>query len=161
MLFLSTECSHLWHSWTTANHLLDESAPLKPRKGNKSSLPAVAFVFVALVVKSCLTLFATYGLYPARLLCPWDCPARILEWGALSISRGFSWPKDRTLVSYMVRQILYHWATRALRVALGVSWLVQWWWEDSVMRRQRAREGQIGKKFITVFKKGLSRWCWL
>ena len=113
----------------------------------------MAFVFVALVAKSYLTLFATYGLYPARLLCPWDFPTRILEWGALSISRGFSWPKDLTLVSYMVRQILYHWATRALGVALEVSCFVQWWREDSVTGRQRAREGQIGKKFITIFKK--------
>ena len=38
--------------------------------------------------------------------------ARILEWIAISFSRGSSQPRDRTWVSYIGRQILYHWATR-------------------------------------------------
>ena len=37
--------------------------------------------------------------------------ARILEWVAISSSRGSSWPRDRTHVFYTGRQILYHWAT--------------------------------------------------
>ena len=39
--------------------------------------------------------------------------ARILEWVAISFSRGSSWPKDQTpvfRVSCIGRQILYHWA---------------------------------------------------
>ena len=39
--------------------------------------------------------------------------ARILEWVAISFSRGSSQPKDWTCVSYISRWILYHWATRA------------------------------------------------
>ena len=38
--------------------------------------------------------------------------ARLLEWVAISYSRGSSWPKDQTLVScisYISRQILYYW----------------------------------------------------
>ena len=42
--------------------------------------------------------------------------ARILEWVAIFFSRGSSLPRDRTQVSYIGRQILYHWATR---VSLG------------------------------------------
>ena len=41
--------------------------------------------------------------------------ARILEWIAISFSRGSSWPRDRTQVSCVScigRQILYHWAAR-------------------------------------------------
>ena len=38
--------------------------------------------------------------------------ARILEWVAVSFSRGSSHPRDRTRVSCFGRQILYHWATR-------------------------------------------------
>ena len=34
--------------------------------------------------------------------------ARILEWVAISYSRGSSWPKDGTCVSCIGRQILYH-----------------------------------------------------
>ena len=38
--------------------------------------------------------------------------ARILEWVAISFSRGSSQPRDQTHVSYKNRQSLYHWATR-------------------------------------------------
>ena len=40
--------------------------------------------------------------------------ARILEWVAISFSRGSSQPRDRTHISYISwigKQILYHWAT--------------------------------------------------
>ena len=38
--------------------------------------------------------------------------ARILEWGAISFSRGSFWPRDWTYFSCLGRQILYHWATK-------------------------------------------------
>ena len=45
--------------------------------------------------------------------------ARILEWVAISFSRGSSWPKDWTGISCIGRQILYHWATqKALKEVL-------------------------------------------
>ena len=40
--------------------------------------------------------------------------ARILEWVAILFSRGSSWPRNQTCVSYgscIGRRILYHWAT--------------------------------------------------
>ena len=46
--------------------------------------------------------------------------ARILEWVAISSSRGSSWPRDWRCISFVScvgRQILYHWAT----------W-EGWWW---------------------------------
>ena len=58
-----------------------------------------------------------------QLLCyPMDCSpldssvhkisqARILEWVAISFSRGSSQPRDQTRISCIGRQILYHWAT--------------------------------------------------
>ena len=66
-----------------------------------------------LVTKSC----------PALLWPPLDCSlpdssfhgifqARILEYVAISFSRGFSWPRDQTHISCIGRQILYYWATR-------------------------------------------------
>ena len=54
------------------------------------------------------------------LLCPWDfpgssvqeiCQARILEWVAISFSRGSSGLKDWTFSSCVGRCILYHWTT--------------------------------------------------
>ena len=38
--------------------------------------------------------------------------ARTLEQIAISYSRGSSWPSDQTCISWIGRQILYHWATR-------------------------------------------------
>ena len=38
--------------------------------------------------------------------------ARILEWVAIPFSRGSSWPREGTHISYIGRQIFYHWATR-------------------------------------------------
>ena len=38
--------------------------------------------------------------------------ARILEWVAISFSRGSSQPRDQTCYSCIGRQILYHWGTR-------------------------------------------------
>ena len=43
---------------------------------------------------------------------------RILEWVAISFSRGSSWPRDWICISCIGRQILYHWATREVWVFL-------------------------------------------
>ena len=40
-----------------------------------------------------------HGLWLARLLCPWDFSGRILEWVAISSSRGSSQPRDQTHIS--------------------------------------------------------------
>ena len=75
--------------------------------------------------------FRKLGLYEWRgcaVLCrvrlcdPMDCSspgssvhgilqARILEWVAISFSRGSSWPRDQTHIPCIGRQILSHWAT--------------------------------------------------
>ena len=36
---------------------------------------------------------------------------RILEWVAISSSRGYFWPRDQTLISCIGKWILYHYAT--------------------------------------------------
>ena len=47
--------------------------------------------------------------------------ARVLEWVAISFSRGSSWPRDRTLVSRIVGRCFTIWATReVLRVHVFV-----------------------------------------
>ena len=50
----------------------------------------------------------TPGLQLARLLCPRDFTGRILEQVAISFSRESFQPRDRTHVSCIGRQILYH-----------------------------------------------------
>ena len=46
------------------------------------------------------------GLQPTRLLYPWDFPARILEWVAISFSRGSSWPRDWICIFCVVGSLL-------------------------------------------------------
>ena len=64
------------------------------------------------VAQSCLTLcdpmdcsltgFSVHGIFQAR----------VLEWVAISFSRGSSWPRDRTWVSGIVGRCFTLWATR-------------------------------------------------
>ena len=42
--------------------------------------------------------------------------ARILEWVAISFSRGSSQTRDQTHISCIGRWILYHWATRGIQL---------------------------------------------
>ena len=53
--------------------------------------------------------------------------ARILEWVAISSSRGSSRPRDQTCVSCMGRQILYHWASSEVQVLF-------YWWKKKELR---------------------------
>ena len=81
-----------------------------------------SLLWVSEVTQSCLTLCnpmdyslpgsSVYGIFQAR----------ILEWVAISFSRGSSWPRDRTWVS---RRCFTIWATReapSLRWSLVSSW---------------------------------------
>ena len=78
----------------------------------------------AMVAETCFKIMLMYGAQSSLTLCdPMDCnppvppvheilPARILEWVAISSSRGSLQPRDQTQVSCIGRQILYHWANR-------------------------------------------------
>ena len=49
--------------------------------------------------------------------------ARMLEWVALSFSRGFSQPRDQIYVSCIGRWVLYHWASRLALLLTGSRFL--------------------------------------
>ena len=60
---------------------------------------------------SVMTDSAAHGLWPGRLLCPWNFQASILEWVAISSSTRSSRPRDWTHLSWVSsfgRQIVYH-----------------------------------------------------
>ena len=63
------------------------------------------------VAHLCLTLCNPMDFSPPGSSVHGIVLARILEWVAISSSRGFSWPRDWTHVSCIGRWILYHWAT--------------------------------------------------
>ena len=60
------------------------------------------------VAQSCLTLCDPLDCSPPRPSVCWIFQARVLEWVAISFSRGFSWPRDWTQVSCIVSKTLYH-----------------------------------------------------
>ena len=67
------------------------------RSSSSSSVPALL----------CLTLCDTMEYSPLGSSAYGIFQARILEWVAISFSRESYWPRDRTCVSYIGRQILY------------------------------------------------------
>ena len=65
---------------------------------------------MCLVDQSCLTLCNPMDCSPPGSSVHGILQARILEWVAIPFSRGSSWHRGQTCVSYVGRQILYHWA---------------------------------------------------
>ena len=111
-----------------------------------------------------LTIWCAQSLNLVRLFCdPMDCSlpassvhglfqARVLEWGAISSSRGFSWPRDGTHVFCIGGWILYHWATREAHSKEKrdqKKWDLNW-----VAGCTRSGQGQDW----TMVSKGLSFW---
>ena len=54
-------------------------------------------------------------------------PAKMLQWVAISFSRGSSCPRDRTHISCIGRWILYHWATWECQGALCFVVIFSWY----------------------------------
>ena len=65
-----------------------------------------------LVAQSCLTLCDPVNCSLPGSSVHGISQARIMEWVAISFSRGSSGPRDWTHISWIGRRILYHWATR-------------------------------------------------
>ena len=69
------------------------------------------------IVKSCLTLGDPTDYSPPGSSVHGIFQARILEWVAISFSRGSSWPRVQTCISCIGRWTLYHWATWVAHVS--------------------------------------------
>ena len=86
---------------------------LKPfqRKEIASKFPFLS-LSVCLVTQSCLSLCNPMNCSPPGSSVHGILQARILEWAAISFSRGSFQPRDQTCISCIGRWILCHWATR-------------------------------------------------
>ena len=76
--------------------------------------PSIFSSISCCLVVQCLTLCDPVDWRPIGSSVHGILQARILEWVAISFSRGSSGPRDWTRVSYVSwigRQIIYHWAT--------------------------------------------------
>ena len=83
-------------------------------------------------------IFLTQGLNPGLPHCRWifyqlshQGSPIILEWVAISFSRGTSWPRNQTQASCLGRWILYHWVTREAR--FEISKLYTGWINNKVL----------------------------
>ena len=74
-------------------------------------VPLLWNAMCALVLHSFLTLWS-HGLYPTRLLCPWDYPGKNTGMVASPFSKGSSQPRNRTWVSLTAGRFFTDWATR-------------------------------------------------
>ena len=72
-------------------------------------------VVVVLIAQSCPTLCDPMDCHPPGSSVHEIFQARILEWVAISFSRGSSQPRDRTWVSCTAGKFFTDWATRVLR----------------------------------------------
>ena len=71
--------------------------------------------------------------------------ARVLEWVAISFSRGSSWPRDRTCISCIGRQILHHGAMKEIYTIKYVNYFL--------MKLEKYFKSESGKKkYIYIYK---------
>ena len=95
------------------------------RKLPNNELPirlAKGYVYACSVAKPCSILCETmdYSSPETDIACPWDFPATIMEWVAISFSKGSSRSRNQTHISCTGRWILYPWATwEAHRKGMG------------------------------------------
>ena len=69
---------------------------------------SVQLSVVVLFTKPCLALCDPTNCSPPGSSIHGILQARVLEWVAISFSRGSSQPRDQTRISCVGRQILYH-----------------------------------------------------
>ena len=100
--------------------MLKQSSYSVVKNVSKQILSCSADGNCCLVTQLCLLLLRPHGLYPTRLLCPWQFPGRNAGVVAISFPREPSQPKEWTQVSCIGRWILYHCATR--KALLSWDW---------------------------------------
>ena len=116
-----------WDFWMTcslspcSHDIASMQVPLPPWTKHSVPLLILTRCFLALccycfsVTKSCPTLCNPMGRRQPESSVYGISQARILEWVAISLARGSSWPRDRTCISWIScisKLILYHRATR-------------------------------------------------
>ena len=83
------------------------------------------------VAQSCPTLCNPVDCSPPGSSIHGILQARILEWVAISFSRGSSWPRDRTQVSRIAGRRFNLWATREATVLMGIYMKKALIWTDT------------------------------
>ena len=90
------------HNWTELNWW----------KNKFVLIPVIKIIAVVVSTKSCPSVLWPNGLYPARLLCPWDFPVKNTGVGCHFLLQGIFRSRYWMWVSWIGRLIFYHWATK-------------------------------------------------
>ena len=101
-------------------------------------------VLVMLVAQSCLTLCDPMGCSPSGSSVHGISQARILEWIAISFSRGSFWPKDQILVSCLGGRFFTIWATGEVLYTplfLTLSHYLQSFWSNPCLQQFLSAQG--------------------
>ena len=77
-----------------------------------------------LVIQLCLTLCGPMNCSPSGSSVHGILQTRILEWDAMSFSRGSSWPRDRTLVSYIAGRFFTIGATWGAHTSIHIPFQI-------------------------------------
>ena len=107
----SREYSWPWDRTSNFLHLLHwqvGSLPLVP--------PGKPQIIIMMVIQSCPTLCNPIGYSLPGSSVHGILLARIVEWVAISFSRGYSWSRGQTQVSCIVGRFFTVWATRVIGV---------------------------------------------
>ena len=111
-------CSHLGYVFKIESTGLQEGVTVRWERGK--AVMTSRFFFEGTgeskseVARSCLIL--CHPMDPPGSSVHRILQARILEWIAISFSRGSSWPRDRTQVSHIAGRHINLWATRFLLI---------------------------------------------
>ena len=106
-----SKCQTRLGNWTTAVWIASEAPSLTwPICFPPHSIPI--WNLVCLVTQSCPTLWDPLDCSPPGASVHGILHARILEWVAISFSRGSSWPRDWTQVSYIASGFCTVWISR-------------------------------------------------
>ena len=130
---MPTELSHhcKWSSKHSTQLLFLNFLPQQPPKARFTS--TFLWVFIPFLSSNWEPIVSLLSLFRRVRLCdPADCSppgstvrgvlqARIVEWVAMPSSRGSSWARDWTHVSYISgRLVLYHWKALLFSIAMQI-----------------------------------------
>ena len=123
-----------------------------------------------LVAQSFLTLWDPMDCSPPGPSVHGIFQARILEWGAISYSRGSSWPSDQTQVSWLLhcKEILYHlshqrnwlWHVRSCSLLLFSRWVMSHCLLPHILQHARLLCPSLSPR-VCSDSCPLSWWCYL
>ena len=108
-----------------------------------------------LAAKLCLTLLWPHGLYPARLLCPWDFPGKNIGVGCHFLLQGIFPTQGSNPCLLHRRWALYHWATWGALVCCTEH---SKWWENKQKALLRVGRHFIGHQLTTFTQLSFHLW---